>query len=233
MISPFYLFRKSNHQKITILCNFSIHRGGIGINQIYIHMLTIDTHLLVVQNFEILFSLNNKWEFLFSSDTEVKLFVWLCCWVSSGSNVFYKHSRRLTRCHTQLKCCSLVIRKKNFFCRLVSPRGCRWLHWPKKNEKKMFDLIWLAHGNWYSFLILQFDDMYIRVCVCVCIFLNPNRLFQYNLLFDYLNNEQTRYVNFNLTIENEIKSTRLYWKANKLTTIKQRLKLIMMHQTDS
>lgn len=60
MITLSICSKKSNHQKITILCNCSIHKGGIRINQICIHMLTIDTHLLAFQ-FEVLLFEHTKY----------------------------------------------------------------------------------------------------------------------------------------------------------------------------
>lgn len=105
---------KTNHQKITSYAIVQYpKKERKRINQTE-HMLTIGTHLLPLGKtkkkvFFLLFKDSRERERKCSSVTKVKLLRWLCPWVRSGSNVFYLHSRRLTRCHIESTCCSLVI----------------------------------------------------------------------------------------------------------------------------
>lgn len=109
-----FLFAHENQSsKDYLLCNCPIPKERTRerkkrINQTE-HMLTIASTWRREEKVFFLSSFKDSTERKCSSVTKVKLLRWLCPWVRSGSNVFYLHSRTLTRCHIESTCCSLVI----------------------------------------------------------------------------------------------------------------------------
>ncbi len=101
----------------------------------------------------------------FKCHTQVKLLVWLCPWVYSGSNVFYILSRRSSRCHIQPTCYSLVIVMLP-----TSPAvGPQWL-------RSTCLISFIAYGNLSTWVFLS--RFTIKTNLDMCILLNPNELFQ-------------------------------------------------------
>jgi len=114
-------------------------------------------------SFIISYSLKKKKNF--KCHTQVKLLVWLCPWVYSGSNVFYILSRRSSRCHIQPTCYSLVIVMLP-----TSPAvGPQWL-------RSTCLISFIAYGNLSTWVFLS--RFTIKTNLDMCILLNPNELFQ-------------------------------------------------------
>ncbi len=143
---------------------------------------------------------------IFSSGIKVKLLVWLYSWVSSGSNVFYIHSRRLTRCHIESTCCSLVI----IILPTSSCRGCWWLRW-------ICLISFIPYGNLVTWTCSHFDKN--KICVFFEIQINCFNIKQKQIC--YLNNCNQIWSKSKFQF-----SMKLYLldsiEKNKLTTIKQR-----------